>query len=155
MQPVSISTGAKQDCADCAILLTEQLREHDVHGSAESLRGLLEQVVADEQHGFVQVARAEGRIVGVAYVATILSVEHTGPVAWLEELYVTPAWRQKGVGSALLVSVLERAQAAGMVAVDLEIDAGHSRAASLYQRTGFHRLDRSRWTRKLTRSDGF
>jgi GNAT superfamily N-acetyltransferase len=111
--------------------------------------------VADERHGFMQVARAEGQIVGVAYVATILSVEHAGPVAWLEELYVTPAWRQKGVGSALLVSVLERAQAAGMVVVDLEIDAAHSRAASLYERTGFHRLNRSRWTCRLTRSDEF
>ncbi|MBO0695258.1 MAG: GNAT family N-acetyltransferase, partial [Verrucomicrobia bacterium] len=92
----------------------------------------------------------EGRVVGVAYVATILSVEHVGPAAWLEELYVTPAWRQRGVGSALVDAVLERARSAGMVAIDLEIDASHSRAASLYERSGFHPLERSRWTRKLT-----
>jgi GNAT superfamily N-acetyltransferase len=98
----------------------------------------------------VHVARAGGRIVGVAYVATILSIEHAGPAAWLEELYVMPAWRQRGVGSALVVAVLERARAAGMVAIDLEIDAGHSRTASLYQRFGFQPLERSRWTRKLT-----
>jgi GNAT superfamily N-acetyltransferase len=95
----------------------------------------------------VHLARAEGRIVGVAYVATILSVEHVGPAAWLEELYVTPAWRQRGVGSALVAAVLERARARGMMAVDLEIDADHRRAASLYERCGFHRLERSRWTR--------
>jgi phosphinothricin acetyltransferase len=63
---------------------------------------------------------------------------------------VTPAWRQRGVGSALIAALLERARAGGMVAVDLEIDAGHSRAVSLYERCGFHRLDRSRLTRKLT-----
>jgi ribosomal protein S18 acetylase RimI-like enzyme len=49
----------------------------------------------------------------------------------------------------LVAGVLERARARGMVAVDLEIDADHRRAASLYERSGFHRLERSRWTRKL------
>jgi len=150
VQPISTSAATEQDCAECASLLVEQLREHDVHVSAELLCRVLERVVADEQRGFVHLARAEGRIVGVAYVATILSVEHAGPSAWLEELYVMPAWRQRGVGSALVAAVLERARAAGMVAIDLEIDAGHTRAASLYARSSFHRLERSRWTRKLT-----
>ena len=150
MQPVSTFAATERDCAECASLLVEQLREHDVHASVESLCQVLERIVADEQRGFVHLARAEGRIVGVAYVATILSVEHVGPAAWLEELYVMPAWRQRGVGSALMAAVFERARAAGMVAVDLEIDAGHKRAASLYERLGFYSVERSRWTRKLT-----
>ena len=149
MQLISTFAATDRDCPECASLLVEQLHEHDVHASAESLRQVLEQVVADKQRGFVHLARAGGRVVGVAYVATILSAEHVGPAAWLEELYVTPAWRQRGVGSALVAAVLERARAAGMMVVDLEIDAGHSRAASLYERAGFHRLERLRWTRKL------
>jgi len=36
------------------------------------------------------------------------------------------------------------------VAVDLEIDAGHNRVISLYQRLGFRRLERSRWVREFT-----
>ena len=155
MQPVSIGSATAQDSADCAGLLTEHLREHNIQISAESLRDVLDRIIADEQCGFVQVARAKDQIVGVAYVAAILSVEHAGPVAWLEELYVPPAWRQNGIGSALIAAVLERAQARGMVAVDLEIDVGHHRAASLYERNGFHRLERSRWARKLTRTDEF
>jgi GNAT superfamily N-acetyltransferase len=149
MQPISTSPATRRDCPKCATLLVEQLREHDIHVSAQVLCRVLERVVADEQRGFVHLARAESLVVGVAYVATILSVEHAGPAAWLEELYVTPAWRQRGVGSALVAAVLERARAGGMMAIDLEIDAGHRRAASLYKRSGFHRLDRSRWMRKL------
>jgi GNAT superfamily N-acetyltransferase len=149
MEPISTSAATERDCAECADLLVEQLREHNIDVSAESLRPLLERVVADEQRGFVHVARAEGGLVGVAYVAAILSMEHAGPAAWLEELYVTPAWRQRGVGSALLAAVMERARTAGMVAVDLEIDARHNRAVSLYERLGFSHLDRSRWMRKV------
>ena len=138
----SIASATVTDCGECAPLLVEQLREHGIDASADRLCQVLEQVVAGEQSGFVHLARAEGRVVGIAYVATILSVEHVGPAAWLEELYVTPTWRHRGVGSALVAAVLERARAGGMVAVDLEIDAGHSRAASLYERADFHRLER-------------
>ncbi|MBV9619274.1 MAG: GNAT family N-acetyltransferase [Verrucomicrobia bacterium] len=149
MQPISTAAATGPDCAECAILFVEQLREHGIQASGELLCQVLEEVVTDDRHGFVHLARAEGRIVGVAYVATILSMEHLGPAAWLEELYVTPAWRRRGVGSTLVAAVLERARAADMVAVDLEIDVRHNHAASLYERSGFHRLERSRWARKL------
>jgi GNAT superfamily N-acetyltransferase len=97
------------------------------------------------------LARDSGRVVGVAYVAIILSAEHCGSVAWLEELYVRPDDRHRGIGTALVTSVLERAPKNGIVAVELEIDAGHNRVISLYQRLGFRRLERSRWVRELSK----
>src|SRR5947209_6778049 len=112
--------------------------------SIERLVGVLEEVAADTRHGFLMLAQDNDRVVGVAYVAIIVSAEHCGPVAWLEELYVKPDHRHRGIGRALVTSVLERAQNTGIVAVELEIDAGHNRAISLYQRLGFRPLERSR-----------
>lgn len=137
------------DCRECAQLLVEQMHEHGVDASAELLARILEKVVADGAAGFLLLARADHRIVGVAYVARILSAEHCGGVAWLEELYVAPAFRSHGIGTALLNAVIERARQTDMVAVDLEIDAGHIRAESLYRRSGFRPLNRSRWVREL------
>jgi ribosomal protein S18 acetylase RimI-like enzyme len=102
------------------------------------------------RRGFLMLARDGGRVVGVAYVATILSAEHCGLVAWLEELYVTPDCRQRGIGTALVTAILEQARNAGIAAIDLEIDAGHKRVISLYQRLGFRRLERSRWVKEFT-----
>jgi GNAT superfamily N-acetyltransferase len=110
---------------------------------------VLECVVTDRACGFLLVALDDGQIVGVAYVATIRSAEHCGLVGWLEELYVTPDHRCRGIGAALMTAVLDRARETGIVAVDLEIDAGHRRAASLYGRFGFRPLDRSRWVKDL------
>ena len=150
MQKLFIGPVTVDDCRQCAELLVGQLGEHGIDASAAQLAQVLENVVADAGRGFVLLARENDRIIGVAYVAMILSAEHCGPVGWLEELYVLPERRSRGVGTALLTAVLERAHASGVVAMDLEIDARHSRVESLYRRLGFRPLDRSRWVRKLT-----
>jgi GNAT superfamily N-acetyltransferase len=149
MKSFPILPAGVADCAESARLLVEQLGEHGVDASADRLSPVLEAIVTNPARGFVLLARSEERIVGVAYAATILSAEHCGPVAWLEELYVAPSHRSRGIGSALLAAVLERARETGAVAVDLEVDAAHRRAESLYQRAAFRRLNRSRWVREL------
>lgn len=146
---ISIVPATAADCGECARLLVAQLEEHGIAPPADRLARVLEEVVADSARGFLLLALEEGRAIGVAYAAAILSAEHCGPVAWLEELYVAPDCRGRGIGTALVNAVVERAREAGLVAIDLEIDAGHGRAASLYQRLGFRRLDRSRWVMEL------
>jgi GNAT superfamily N-acetyltransferase len=149
MATFSIALAKASDCHECARLLVNQLAEHDIDASADQLSRVLERVVADGTRGFILLAQDDLRVVGIAYVATILSAEHCGLVAWLEELYVTPSLRSLGIGTALVTAILERAREMDIVAIDLEIDAGHSRAESLYRRFGFRRLDRSRWVREL------
>jgi ribosomal protein S18 acetylase RimI-like enzyme len=150
MGTLSVALARPGDSDECARLLVDQLREHGIAASPDPLARLLQPATTDMARGFLMLARDGGRVVGVAYVATILSAEHCGPVAWLEELYVTPDCRHRGIGTALVTAVLERAQKAGIVAVDLEVDASHDRVISLYQRLGFRPLERSRWVREFT-----
>jgi GNAT superfamily N-acetyltransferase len=154
MAAFSVALGTAADCGECARLLIDQLREHGIGTSSDALARVLEVAITDMGHGFLMLARDAGRVVGVAYVATILSAEHCGAVAWLEEPYVTPDCRHRGIGTALVTAVLERAQKAGIVAVELEIDAGHKCVIPLYQRLGFRRLERSRWVREFTQWRG-
>jgi GNAT superfamily N-acetyltransferase len=149
-QAFSIASATANDCSECARLLIEQLAEHGVDASAEQLSSVLEKIVVDAARGFVLVARENGQLVGIAYVATILSAEHCGLVGWLEELYVRQSHRSCGIGTALVTAIIERAHNAHMVAIDLEIDEGRSRAESLYRRSGFRLLNRSRWVKRLT-----
>jgi GNAT superfamily N-acetyltransferase len=146
---LSIGLAITRDCRKCARLLLGQLAEHGVDASEEKLVTILEKVLSDKTNGFILIARSRGNIVGVAYVAIILSAEHCGKAAWLEELYVTPEYRSQGIGAALVTAVLEQARKLGIVAIDLEVDAAHRRAETLYQRFGFRPLARSRWVRTL------
>src|SRR5437879_409456 len=63
--------------------------------------------VAREPHG------AHGAIVGVAAVTFVLSLEHGGLSAWLEELYVDPPARGQGIGASLLRAARALASAQG------------------------------------------
>src|SRR5262249_43230494 len=103
------------DCGQCARLLLGQLAEHRVDATEKKLVKVLEKILSDNTNGFILIARCRGDIVGVAYVAIILSAEHCGKAGWLEELYVMPEYRSLGIGAALVTAVLERARKLGIV----------------------------------------
>lgn len=49
--------------------------------------------------------------VGVAYLSFTWTLEHGGKSCWLEELYVMPAYRKRGIGRQLLDAGCQRAVA--------------------------------------------
>ena len=67
----------------------------------------------------------------------------------MDELYVKPEHRNKGVGSKLIDLVIKDVSKDGCLAIDLEVEEDHSRAEQLYTRKGFEKLPRSRWVKVL------
>lgn len=130
-------------------LLGAQLAEHAIELPLVDLAHAVDGVIADPARGVLFVACVEDRAVGVAYLAFTWTLEHGGPVGWLEELYVEPPHRERGIGTMLLDAVCARARAEGCGAVDLEVDEAHARAAHLYMRRGFRRLMRTRFSLRL------
>jgi ribosomal protein S18 acetylase RimI-like enzyme len=136
---------------DAAIALLErQLREHDIVVSRADLQAVTQKVISDRRYGFLLVATtSDAGPVGVAYASSLLSLEHGGISGWLEELYILPEWRGQGVGSRLIAGVVALAKEAGWRALDLEVEASHQRAISLYTRHQFQPRSRSRFYRTL------
>jgi GNAT superfamily N-acetyltransferase len=140
---------AAGDVAPAALLLMGQLREHEIPCRDENVAAALREILEDGAVGFVLVAEVGGGLVGVAYVSFARPLEHAGRVAWLEELYVSPEHRQRGVGTSLLREAAARADANGCVSMELEVKRGHERAARLYEREGFTDLERKHFARPL------
>jgi ribosomal protein S18 acetylase RimI-like enzyme len=144
----AISLAAPSECDAVLDLLLQQFEGHGIDTPPAKLAEAVRAVLADERLGFFLVARADG-LVGVAYVSFTWALEHCGKTAWLEELYVVPEWRDRGLGQDLLAEAMRHAAALGAAAVDLEVDHEHARAENLYRRNGFHPLPRARWVRRL------
>lgn len=130
-------------------LLARQLAEHELSTDEDAIVRTLDGLMARPDRGFVLVADLGAGPIGVAYVAYTWTLEHGGLVAWLEELYVAPEHRGGGIGGRLLDEAIARARLGGALAMDLEIDALHDRAANLYTRSGFTPLSRRRMQLRL------
>ena len=138
--------------AEAIGLLRAQFEEHAIALSSERLEAAVAGLMETPERGALFLAREGDDPVGLAAVSYTWTLEHGGLVAWLDELYVVPARRGQGVGSALLARARELAQSVGCTAIELEVDAAHRRAENLYRRAGFEPLARSRWSLRLAPS---
>jgi ribosomal protein S18 acetylase RimI-like enzyme len=137
---------------DAAVkLFRAQLNEHSLPNNDDETRAVIKQLLADASRGFILAAGLpDGSVVGIALGCSYLGVEHGGLSGWIEELYVTPEWRGRGLGSKLIEELIRVARDGGWRALDLEVTADHQRVVSLYRRHGFQPHARSRFFLKLS-----
>ena len=90
----------------------------------------------------------EGEAAGYALLARTFSAEAGGQVVWIEELYITPDFRGRGLGSAFL-QYLEEHLPEGVTRLRLEIAPDNQGARSLYLRKGFTPLPYEQMVREL------
>jgi GNAT superfamily N-acetyltransferase len=144
-----IRPAGPQDRDAVLALLVAQLREHDIDTPVPEVAHAVDGMLRHPGRGRILVALVDGSPIGVAVLSSVWTLEHGGRAMWLDELYVEPDRRGQGIGRQLLAAALQTAAGIGAIAVDLEVETSHARAARLYAREGFQRHDRTRWVRKL------
>ena len=76
---------------------------------------------------------------GYALLSKSYSPEAGGPVLWVEEIYIRPAFRAHRIGSDFLASLCQNPPT-GVRRIRLEVEAENTRAIALYKRLGFQFL---------------
>jgi GNAT superfamily N-acetyltransferase len=137
---VALPTGLAEPLA----LLEEALRDGDPvpEDFADRLRKAVE--AGDVE---VLAVRTEDQLLGVALLAYRLNVSTGGLFASVEDLYVRPVARRRGVGRALLHAADERCEERGISYVEAQVEGKESElfyAAVGYEpETGVRVLSRS------------
>jgi ribosomal protein S18 acetylase RimI-like enzyme len=102
---------------------------------------LLQQLIAESHLGAAWVAEAQGRLAGYLVAVTVLSLEHGGLTAEIDELFVRPEARSQGIGSRLLAEAEAALAARGCVRLQLQLATGNTAARDFYQRRGYRARD--------------
>jgi ribosomal protein S18 acetylase RimI-like enzyme len=100
----------------------------------EALRGYAARML---EAGEMTVLLAGGGPDGISLIRFRNSVWTGGPEAHLQELYVVPAQRGRGIGRALLEATMAAAREAGATGVDLNTGTTDTVARALYESCGF------------------
>ena len=89
--------------------------------------------------GAIWLAEADGAAVGCVALRPL-----PGGIGEVKRMYVDPAWRGKGVGRALLETLIARARDMGYHAIRLGTVAEMTAARALYASLGFVPIERYR-----------
>ena len=97
------------------------------------------------------MAEQAGEVGGYLLAVLVFSLEHGGMMAEIDEFFVTPAFRRRGVGAALLGEAEKALQASGVMRLQLQLGSGNARARDFYIARGYGRRSGfDLWDKALT-----
>ena len=134
---IRLATSA--DASTIARLLHDFNTEFDTPSPGiEALQARLERLLTDST---MFVALADEPHPGLAVVSLRRNVWFEGPVALLDELYVVPRSRNRGIGTELLSAARHEAKLRGAEHMEINVDEPDVDAQRFYERHGFTRIE--------------
>jgi ribosomal protein S18 acetylase RimI-like enzyme len=109
---------------------------------------VIEQLLRNKSSGILLIAREGGKAIGVT-VATSLPSTEAGSMLVVQDLFVEPRLRRRGIGRALVTKLLEEARSIGVERIDFEILSTNEAATRFWQSMGFRPTGRTVFTRAI------
>lgn len=123
--------------------------DHNIASDDNHLTAALEPLLDGAPHGAAYLIGPARAPIGYLIVSFGWSVEFGGLDAFLDELYLRPSIRGRGIGTESVQTVARTLAAAGVRAMHLEVMGGNARATDLYKRLGFAARDSQLMTRRF------
>jgi len=97
--------------------------------------GLL--MMLDNDRGYILVAEAAGKVVGMCTGQLVISTAEGGPAVLVEDMVVDPAYRGQGTGRALIKTMADWAIEQGATRLQLLADKNNPPALAFYEHLGW------------------
>ena len=136
------------DRADVERLIAAYHTSEGVKPKPERIAWAVEQQMRNRFPGVLLVAREKKGVVGVALAVYAPSAE-LGRVLVIQDFFVDPTIRLKGVGRALATRLLDEAKAMRIDRIDLEVFPKNEGAAAFWKKLGFRMSGRTMFSRDL------
>lgn len=141
---------------EAVVAMRQALYQEDGLAPADpdAARAALRLLLRRPDHGAVRIILEDSEPAGYLVVTFGFSLEFGGRDAFVDELYVVPTKRGRGLGTAAVAAAEEICRSAGVRALHLEVERANVRAQALYRRLGFVDHDRYLLTRHVRPARG-
>jgi ribosomal protein S18 acetylase RimI-like enzyme len=137
------------DLEDLLALQQQYYAEEGYLFAEPSARAAWNELLNERSLGRVWVAVEGATIVAYVVVTFGFSLEYRGRDAVLDELFVIPAFRRRGLGREALQVLEAGCRASGVQALHLVVDRTNEAAIELYRGQGFVAHDRQLMTKRF------
>ena len=103
----------------------------------EQRRDAILPLLSGSPYGSVYLIGPQRAPIGYVAVTFTWSLEYGGLDAALDEVYLRPGVRGRGIAAGVLSAICKRLFEAGVQLIDLEVDRDNAAARRLYERMGF------------------
>ncbi|KAJ56612.1 acetyltransferase [Actibacterium mucosum KCTC 23349] len=114
---------------------------HQIEQSDDDRIAVLTQMLSDDIHAAIWLIGPPRAPVGYIAVAFGFSIELGGRDAFIDEFFIRPAVRGRGMGSQTLMALLPMLAQMGVKAIHMEVERANDAAKRLYTRMGFNARD--------------
>ena len=146
---VAIRQANARDLADLLELMREFYAESGYSLAPDRARAAFLPLLISGQLGLVWLAEVEDRVAGHLVLTFCYSMEYGGRSAFVDDLFVRPALRNRGVGRALVGHARAVCEELGVRAMHLEVARTNGPAQAVYRALGFDSTDRELLTLAL------
>jgi len=95
------------------------------------------EIIADERLGSVWLIQADHEDVGHVVLTLRYAMEYGGLIACLDDLYVRPQWRNRGLSTVALTELRNFCATSGIRAMTVEVGDDNGSAQKVYRKLGF------------------
>lgn len=103
---------------------------------SSKIRRTVATLAARPERGCVRLIELQGQCIGYLILIHYWSNEYGGDLVAIDELFLRPPWRGRGLGRAVIEQVVQDLPA-DAVGVQLEVSPCNTKAAAFYRALGF------------------
>ena len=134
---------AKPEDLDKVLTLVAAFHEEmEINSSEDSRRAAIEPLLNGSPYGAVYLVGPTRAPIGYTVVTFSWSVEFGGMDGYMDELYIRPPVRKRGIATEVLIALPKTLAEAGIKALHLEVDREDEDSHRLYARTRFKERER-------------
>ena len=133
---VAVRVAAAEDICPLVLLMEEFYAESGYPLDAQWATSSFTALLSQPDRGRAWLAHSRGQPIGHVVLSVRHTMEHGGLSGYVDDLFVRPSFRRRGVARALLDELFQDCRARGCRSVQVEVASANQAALEVYARFG-------------------